>query len=126
VVIGNDVWIAHAVIVLSGVTVGNGAVLAAGAVVTRDVHAPYVIVGGVPARLIRARFSREIAARLNRIACWDWPFEIIIDRLSDFQSTDIEAFCSRRSVDPAVAPAHIQSTSVNRLSITQSMRLFSV
>jgi phosphonate metabolism protein (transferase hexapeptide repeat family) len=94
VVIGNDVWIGHAAIVLPGVTVGDGAVLAAGAVVTRDV-APYTIVGGVPARQIRERFSRDIATQLARIAWWDWPFETIMARLPEFQSTDIEAFCAR-------------------------------
>jgi phosphonate metabolism protein (transferase hexapeptide repeat family) len=61
VVIGNDVWIGHAVIVMPGVKVGDGAVLAAGAVVTRDV-ALYTIVGGVPVRPIRERFNRKIAA----------------------------------------------------------------
>jgi acetyltransferase-like isoleucine patch superfamily enzyme len=67
VIIGHDVWIGHGVIVLPGVTVGDGAVLAAGAVATKDV-APYTIVGGVPARLIRQRFPRAIADRLQRIA----------------------------------------------------------
>jgi phosphonate metabolism protein (transferase hexapeptide repeat family) len=94
VTIGHDVWIGHAVIVLPGVTIGNGAVLAAGAVVTRDVP-PYTIVGGVPAKPIRARFPEDIASRLARIAWWDWPFETIIERLADFQSDDIEAFCDK-------------------------------
>jgi phosphonate metabolism protein (transferase hexapeptide repeat family) len=94
VTIGHDVWIGHAVIVLPGVTIGNGAVLAAGAVVTRDVP-PYTIVGGVPAKTIRARFPKDIAVRLAGIAWWDWPFETIIERLADFQSDDIEAFCEK-------------------------------
>lgn len=94
VVIGNDVWIGHGVIVLPGVSVGDGAVLAAGAVVTRDVQ-PYTIVGGVPAKFLRERFTREIAAKLAAIGWWDWPFETIMDRLADFQSSDIEAFCER-------------------------------
>ena len=96
VVIGNDVWIGHAVIVMPGVTVGDGAVLAAGAVVTRDV-APYAIVGGVPAKQIRERFSRDIAAQLSKIAWWNWPAEIIFQRLPEFQSGDVEAFCARWS-----------------------------
>jgi phosphonate metabolism protein (transferase hexapeptide repeat family) len=94
VVIGNDVWIGHAVIVMPGVTVGDGAVLAAGAVVTRDV-APYTIVGGVPAKQIRERFNRDIAAQLTRIAWWNWPAETIFQRLPEFQSGDVEAFCAR-------------------------------
>ncbi len=94
VVIGHDVWIGHGVIVLPGVRVGDGAVLAAGAVVSRDV-APYTIVGGVPARLIRERFNRDIAAKMAHIAWWDWPFETIMERLSEFQSADIESFCAR-------------------------------
>lgn len=93
-IIGNDVWIGHGVIVLPGVTVGDGAVLAAGAVVSRDV-APYTVVGGVPARMIRERFSRDVAGKLASIAWWDWPFETIMERLEDFQSSDIAAFCER-------------------------------
>jgi phosphonate metabolism protein (transferase hexapeptide repeat family) len=94
VVIGNDVWIGHAVIVMPGVTVGDGAVLAAGAVVTRDV-APYTIVGGVPAKQIRERFNRDIAAQLTAIAWWNWPAETIFQRLPEFQSGDVEGFCTR-------------------------------
>ena len=98
--IGHDVWIGHGVIVLPGVTVGDGAVLAAGAVVSRDV-APYTVVGGVPARLIRERFSRDIAARLARIAWWDWPFETILARVAVFQTEDVAAFCDRWDPTPA-------------------------
>ncbi|HNB27806.1 MAG TPA: DapH/DapD/GlmU-related protein [Alphaproteobacteria bacterium] len=94
VTIGHDVWIGHGVTVLPKVKVGDGAILAAGAVVTRDVP-PYTIVGGVPAEPIRERLPRDLAARLQRIAWWDWPFELIMQRLADFQSTDITAFCDR-------------------------------
>lgn len=94
VVIGHDVWIGHGVIVLPGVTVGDGAVLAAGAVVTKDV-APYSIVGGVPAKRLRSRFTDSVVNELQRIAWWDWPLEAIIERLKDFQQDDIEAFCEK-------------------------------
>jgi phosphonate metabolism protein (transferase hexapeptide repeat family) len=104
VTIGHDVWIGHGVLVLPGVTVGDGAVLAGGAVVSKDV-APYTIVGGVPARPIRDRFPRPIAERLARIAWWDWPFDVIIQRLADFQSNDIEAFCDRWDRVPDTRPS---------------------
>ena len=70
VTIGNDVWIGHGVSIKSGITIGDGAVIAAGAVVTKDVQ-PYAIVGGVPARLIRYRFSEEQIKQLLKIKWWD-------------------------------------------------------
>ena len=94
VMIGNDCWIGHGAIILPSVTVGDGAVIAAGAVVSRNV-APYSVVGGVPARVIRKRFSDAVAERLRRIAWWDWPDEVIFARLGDFQSESIEQFCER-------------------------------
>ncbi|WP_426421985.1 DapH/DapD/GlmU-related protein [Bradyrhizobium genosp. A] len=101
VIVGNDVWIGHAAILLPGVSVGDGAVIAAGAVVSRDV-APYTIVGGVPARPIRKRFDESVAESLRRIAWWDWPDELIFERLADFRSEAIDEFCRR--YDPAFAP----------------------
>lgn len=92
--IGNDVWIGHGAIVLPGVTIGDGAVIAAGAIVTKDV-APYTIVGGVPAKTIRLRFSPLVARQLQQIAWWDWPLALIIERLADFQDDNINAFCEK-------------------------------
>lgn len=92
--IGNDVWIGHGVVVLSGVTVGDGAILAAGAIVSRDVP-PYTIAGGVPARVIRERFTRDVAKRLEDIAWWDWPLPLIMERLGCFQEENIEEFCRK-------------------------------
>jgi hypothetical protein len=62
--------------------------------VARDV-APYTIVGGVPARVIKQRFPAEVAARLQAIAWWDWPFEVIMERLADFQNENVAAFCEK-------------------------------
>lgn len=70
--IGNDVWIGYRALVLDGVTIGDGAVVAAGAVVTRDVP-PYAIVGGVPARVIRYRFDETTISRLLKAKWWDRP-----------------------------------------------------
>jgi phosphonate metabolism protein (transferase hexapeptide repeat family) len=98
VTIGNDCWIGHGAIILPSVIVGDGAVIAAGAVVSRNVP-PYTIVGGVPARPIRRRFPDAVAERLVRIAWWDWPDEVIFERLDDFRSESIEQFCQR--YDPA-------------------------
>jgi acetyltransferase-like isoleucine patch superfamily enzyme len=74
--IGNDVWIGGKAMILSGVTIGDGAVVAAGAVVTRDVP-PYAIVGGAPARVLKYRFTPEVIEKLQRIKWWEWPIEKI-------------------------------------------------
>ncbi|MHA7969293.1 DapH/DapD/GlmU-related protein [Rhizobium sp. CAU 1783] len=96
VVIGHDVWIGHGATVLPGVTVGNGAVIGAGAVVSRDV-APYTIVGGVPARLIRERFSAETAEGMEKLAWWDWDHERLFAALGDFRSLDASEFVAKYS-----------------------------
>jgi virginiamycin A acetyltransferase len=70
--IGHDVWIGYEALILGGVTIGNGAVIGARAVVTRDVP-PYGIVAGNPARLLRHRFDDATIARLEQIRWWDWP-----------------------------------------------------
>ncbi len=76
VVIGHDVWIGQNAIVMGGVTIGDGAIVAAGAVVTKDVP-PYAIVGGVPARLIRMRFADDIISQLCALQWWNWEDELI-------------------------------------------------
>lgn len=92
--IGHDVWLGHGVTLLPGVTIGNGAVVGAGAVVSRDV-APYTVVGGVPARLIRARFADGIGDRMDHLAWWDWPHERLFEALEDFRKLSAEDFLSR-------------------------------
>ena len=77
-VIGNDVWLGYRALVLPGVTVGHGAVVAAASVVTADVE-PYAIVAGNPARVVRRRFDEENVARLLRAAWWDWPGELVTE-----------------------------------------------
>lgn len=87
--IGHDVWIGHAAIIMPGVTIGTGAVIGSGAVVTKDV-APYTIVGGVPAKLIRRRFSEDVSAALLQIAWWEWDHETIKACFEDLN--DVEGF----------------------------------
>jgi phosphonate metabolism protein (transferase hexapeptide repeat family) len=94
VTIGHDVWIGHGAVIMPGVSIGNGAVVGANAVVTRNVGA-YEIVAGAPARLLRRRFSAEIAARIEALSWWDWPLARLADAIPDMQSLTIEAFLDR-------------------------------
>ena len=87
VLIGNDVWIGHNAIVMPGVSVGNGAVIGAGAVVTKDVE-PYSIVAGVPAKMIKMRFAAELIEGIEKCRWWDWDYDTIRVRLADFRSMD--------------------------------------
>ena len=73
--IGNDVWLGYQALVLPGVTVGHGAVVAAASVVAADVP-PYTVVAGNPARPLRRRYEQEDVARLLRAGWWDWPVEL--------------------------------------------------
>lgn len=94
VTLGHDVWIGHGVVILSGRSVGTGAVVGAGAIVTRDV-APYTIVVGNPARVVRPRFSQAVAARLQALAWWDWDHERLRRALPDFRALAVEDFLAK-------------------------------
>ena len=89
IVIGSDVWIGYEAVVMAGVTIGDGAVIGTRAVVTKDVP-PYTIVGGIPAKPIRKRFSEETVQALLDLRWWDWPKERIMQNLQAIQSGCIE------------------------------------
>src|SRR5215208_7135079 len=77
-VVGHDVWLGYSALVLPGVTIGHGAVVAAASVVARDVP-PYAVVAGNPARVVRSRFSEKDVERLLRAAWWTWPVELVTE-----------------------------------------------
>ena len=89
--IGHDTWIGHNAVIRPEVTIGDGAVVASAAVVTKDV-APYTIAAGIPAKPIRDRFAPDIAERLMALAWWDWSHEVLRERLDDFRNLPVEAF----------------------------------
>lgn len=83
IIVGNDVWIGMNAIIMYGVSIGDGATIAAGSVITKDV-APYTIVGGVPAKRIKEKCTHEEAIKMQQIAWWNWNSDIIMDRIQDF------------------------------------------
>lgn len=85
VIIGNDVWVGYGALIMGGLTIGDGAVIAAGAVVTKDVP-PYAVVGGVPSRIIKYRFTDAEIDKLERIRWWDMPDEKLKSMIALFQS----------------------------------------
>lgn len=89
IIIGNDVWIGYEAIVLSGVTIGDGAIIGTRAVVTKDVP-PYTIVGGIPAKPIRKRFSDEVISKLLELQWWNWPENRIKENIDVIQSGRIK------------------------------------
>ena len=90
IVIGSDVWIGYEAVILAGVTIGDGAIIGTRAVVTKDVPS-YTIVGGVPARVIRKRFSDEDIQTLQQMRWWDWPVEKIASAIPLIQAGDIDS-----------------------------------
>lgn len=99
VYIGNDVWVGSHVLINGGVHIGDGAVLGAGAVVVKDVP-PYAIVGGVPARIIRYRFSPEVIEKLLDLKWWNYNANILKENIDFFQKEnitvdDVEEFIKR-------------------------------
>ena len=91
VIIGNDVWIGYGALILSGVKIGDGAVVGARAIVAKDVP-PYAIVVGNPAKIIKYRFGPQQIKKLLAIAWWDWPEEEIIKAMPYLLNDDIRHF----------------------------------
>lgn len=91
VIIGNDVWIGTEAVIMSGVKIGDGAVIAARAVVARDVP-PYAIVAGNPARVIKMRFTNDIITRLLAVTWWNWDDKAIETHIPLLLANDIEGF----------------------------------
>lgn len=92
--IGHDTWLGHNAQIKPEVTIGHGAVVASGAIVTKDV-APYTIVAGMPAKPLRQRFPEDIGARMIALAWWDWDHLTLRDRLEDFRALSAEAFLEK-------------------------------
>lgn len=89
IVIGNDVWIGYEAVVMAGVTIGDGAIIGTRAVVTKDVP-PYMVVGGIPARPIKKRFSEETIEKLLDLQWWDWPREKLAENIEAIKNGCIE------------------------------------
>jgi virginiamycin A acetyltransferase len=88
-IVGNDVWFGHECLIMPGVTIGDGAIIGARAVVTKDVL-PYTIVGGNPAKIIRKRFSEDIIEHLLKIQWWNWNYEKITHNIKAIVGADIQ------------------------------------
>ena len=91
---GHDVWIGHGAVVLPGISMGNGSVAGAGAIVTRDVPAWTIVVGN-PARILRPRFPPRVSDAMERIAWWDWDRDRLRAAIPDFRSLSAEAFTEK-------------------------------
>lgn len=92
-VIGNDVWLGYKALVMPGVRIGDGAIVASESVVTADVP-PYAIVGGNPAKVLRMRYGPAVIERLRAIAWWHWPVDKITRHLEAIVGADVEALAA--------------------------------
>jgi acetyltransferase-like isoleucine patch superfamily enzyme len=99
IVVGSDTWVTNGCTVMSGVTIGDGAVVGTKAVVAKDVR-PYAIVVGNPAKEIGRRFGDEQVEALLRIKWWDWPTELVKERVDALSSPDIDAFIAQFDPGP--------------------------
>ena len=97
IVIGNDVWIGYEALIMAGVHIGNGAIIAARAVVTKDVP-PYTIVGGVPAKPIRKRFTDDTIQKMEALKWWDWSYEKIKQCLPYLTSGDLDRLLKNENI----------------------------
>lgn len=102
-VVGNDVWFGHESLIMPGVKIGDGAIIGARAVVTKDVP-PYTIVAGNPAKIIRKRFPEQVIRELLSIQWWNWDYDMITRHLDAIVESDIQALASKNS------PASANST----------------
>jgi serine acetyltransferase len=94
IIIENDVWIGATTTIMSGVKISNGAVVAAGSIVTKDVP-PYAIVAGNPAKVVKYRFTEEQIKKLLLISWWDWDEQKIKDNAISMWSDDINGFIDK-------------------------------
>ena len=97
IVIGNDVWVCTGAMIMAGVTIGNGAVVAARSVVTKDVPA-YTVVAGNPAKPVKKRFSDDIIEALEQIQWWNWPVEKIRNEFKGLLSANVQEFVNKHSI----------------------------
>lgn len=94
ITLGNDVWIGMGAFIMPGVKIGNGAIIAANSVVTKDVP-DYAVVGGCPAKIIKMKYNTETILNLNNLAWWDWNEITLKSRKSDFYKLSIEDFIKK-------------------------------
>ena len=88
-IVGNDVWFGHESVIMPGVNIGNGTIIAARSVVTKDTPG-YSIVGGNPAKILKMRFFDDVIAKLQKIQWWDWDYEKITRNIKTIVSVNIE------------------------------------